>query len=203
MRWCRFIPHLYESISPMSPSSQAFLIEPMRLEDIPAVILLEQAAYGSHWYKKDYSYELERNRWAYYFVLRAPQVANRMVGQAGFWLVADQIHINTIVVLPQWRGLGLGHRLLITLLEQGQTLGAREATLEVRVSNRTALALYDQYQFKQVGYRKRYYSDNGEDALLLTTPAFTSPHFQTMLRRRKATLQQRLPQIIDKIAGLD
>jgi ribosomal-protein-alanine N-acetyltransferase len=115
-----------------------------------------------------------------------------IIGLAGFWLMADEAHISTIAVHPDWRGLGLGEWLLLSLIETAQTLNAQKATLEVRPSNQTALALYQKYHFEQVGRRPHYYSDNDEDALILTTPPLASLDYQTMLSQRQKALLQRL-----------
>jgi ribosomal-protein-alanine N-acetyltransferase len=126
--------------------------------------------------------------------------AETIIGLGGFWLIADQIHISTIAIHPNWRRLGLGEWMLITLLEEGLALGANIATLEVRPSNHTAILLYGKYDFREVGRRPRYYSDNSEDALIFTTPPLALPDYQAMFHQRKATLTQRLAQIdIDKV----
>ena len=166
-------------------------IEPMTLADIPQVVAVEQASYAMTWPQKAYDYELTKNRLAHYFVLRyLPR--SEVIGLAGIWLMADEAHISTIAVHPRWRGLGLGEWLLIHLLTEGRRLGATAATLEVRPSNRAALGLYHKYAFAEAGRRKRYYTDNGEDALILTTPALDLPDFQAMFARRQAALSQRL-----------
>ena len=190
-------------------------IEPMTPSDIPEVIAVERASYSMTWPQKAYDYELQQNELAHYYVLRfsnpqtntSPTLSSKhekistsdppttIIGLGGFWLIADQIHINTIAVHPTWRGLGLGEWLLITLLEAGQSLGAETATLEVRPSNHAAISLYRKYVFHQVGRRLRYYSDNGEDALIFTTPPLALPDYQAMLQQRKTTLFQQLAQI--------
>lgn len=186
----------------MTQPALPFHLEPMRPADIPEVVALEIAAYGPHWNRIDYPYELEGNRLAHYIVLRLPSLDNLLVGHAGFWLIADETHLNTIVVHPAWRRLGLSQWLLLTVIEQGQRLGARETTLEVRLSNQAAIALYQKFSFEQVGLRRRYYSDNGEDGLIMTTPPIDSPDYQTLLQQRKAALHLRLPALIDKIGQL-
>ncbi len=118
-----------------------------------------------------------------------------VIGLAGFWLMGDEAHISTIAIHPDWRGLGLGEWLLLTLIEVAQALDAQTATLEVRPSNYRALALYQKYQFDQVGRRPRYYSDNDEDALILTSPPLTLPDYQAMLIPQKIALFQRLAKI--------
>jgi ribosomal-protein-alanine N-acetyltransferase len=193
----------------------------MTLADIPAVTTIERASYSLTWPARAFDYELQHNDIAHYFVLRTslphpPGVnpsfgdshssdpkdqaspipgASSIIGLGGFWLLADEAHISTIAVQPEWRRLGLGEWLLLSLLEAGQTLGATVATLEVRPSNHNALALYQKYQFTQVGRRLRYYSDNDEDALILTTPPLALPDYQAMLAQRKVALFRRLVKI--------
>lgn len=173
--------------------------------DIPTAVAIEQAAYASVHPKKDYFHELERNQLAYYFVLRvASQVdrqrENRTVGVGGFWLMDTEIHIVTLAMEPGWQGLGLGELLLIALLDEGHELEADVATLEVRPSNQAAISLYKKYRFQEVGRRAGYYGNNGEDALILTSPLLRLPDYQAMLTKRKTKLLQRLAKIkIDKI----
>ena len=180
-----------------------FCIEPMRPSDIPQVIALEQTSYTTPWPQKAYDYELERNKLAHYFVLRTSppdsQTESDLIGLGGFWLMASEAHINTLAVHPSWRRLGLGEWLLQTLIEEAQALGATVATLEVRPSNHAALCLYQKYNFQEAGRRPGYYSDNGEDALILTTSPLSLLDYQAMLHQRKATLFQRLARInVDK-----
>lgn len=179
----------------------------MRPADIPQVMAVEQAAYTMPWPRKAYAYELEQNKLAHYFVLRTrPPVPTQttLIGLGGFWLMADEAHLMTLAIHPDWRRLGLGEWMLLFLLKKAQALGALVATLEVRPSNQTALALYHKYNFQEVGRRPRYYDDNHEDALILTTSALASLDYQAMLSQRQATLGQHLAQIkIDKKEELD
>lgn len=189
----------------MNDSDLPFVIEPMALDDIPQVVAVERASYTMTWPKKAYEYELTQNRLAHYVVLRLlvdrlpaldnpPPHRRPVIGLAGLWLMADEAHISTIAVLPCWRGLGLGERLLQTLLDRAMALDAVVATLEVRPSNQAARSLYRKYRFVEVGRRPRYYSDNQEDALILTSPPLAAPDYQTMLARRKAVICSRLKQ---------
>jgi [ribosomal protein S18]-alanine N-acetyltransferase len=190
-----------------------FNIEPMTVADIPAVVAIEHLSYSMTWPDRAYDYELQKNNLAHYFVLKtslvqppAPQqlIGNKpiespaIIGLGGFWLMADEVHISTIAVHPDWRGLGLGEWLLFHLLEAGQDLGAEVATLEVRPSNQPALSLYYKYGFEEVGCRPRYYTDNNEDALILTTPNLTLPDYQAILDQRRKALRQRLANLYDK-----
>jgi ribosomal-protein-alanine N-acetyltransferase len=119
-----------------------------------------------------------------------------IMGFAGMWLMVEEAHLVTIAVDPAHRRQGLGELLLVEMLELADRLGARAMTLEVRVSNLGAQALYRKYGFATQGLRKHYYSDNGEDALLMTTEPITSPAFQGRLQRLKLELQEKLGQAV-------
>jgi ribosomal-protein-alanine N-acetyltransferase len=125
----------------------------------------------------------------------APEEAEELesiVGYSGMWLMVDEAHITTIAVDPAYRSEGIGELLLLALLERAQDLGAGEATLECRVSNHIAQALYRKYTFHDAGIRKRYYSDDGEDALIMTSEPLVSPFFQDKLARNRSVLFDRL-----------
>lgn len=126
----------------------------------------------------------------------APTVKERIVGFAGMWLMLDEAHITTIGVKRDLRGLGLGELLFATLLEIAMTLGARRVTLEVRVSNYPAQALYRKYGFHEEGIRRRYYSDNNEDALIMWSDWLSSPEFQDRYRKMRAALDERLGDLV-------
>jgi ribosomal-protein-alanine N-acetyltransferase len=123
-------------------------------------------------------------------VAMPPEV--NILGYGGFWLLAGEAHISTIAVRPEWRRRGIGELLLVAMLERAVELGGDLATLEVRVSNVAAQSLYQKYGFAKVGLRPRYYSDRGEDALVMTTKHLTSAAFQSGFQRLKAELKQKL-----------
>ena len=109
----------------------------------------------------------------------------RLVGMAGIWMMVDEAHIVTIAVRRSHRHKGLGEWLLISLIDLSMQLRAKWVTLEVRQSNRTAQALYEKYGFTRAGTRMKYYSDNGEDALIMTTCELDSPAYLERLHRLK------------------
>jgi [ribosomal protein S18]-alanine N-acetyltransferase len=115
-----------------------------------------------------------------------------VVGYSGMWIMVDEAHITTIAVDPAYRSEGIGELLLLALLERAQDLGAAEATLECRMSNDVAQRLYRKYTFRDAGVRKRYYSDDGEDALIMTSEPLVSPIFQQVLARNRIVLFDRL-----------
>jgi len=160
-------------------------IEAMRPADIPEVQAIERASFASPWPPQAYRAELETNRLASYVVAR---VDERIVAYGGLWLMADEGHITTFAVHPAWRRRRIGERLLLAMLDLAVDRGAREATLEVRLSNLPARRLYEKYGFRPVGLRPRYYSDDGEDALIMTTETLSSPAMRTRLEALKAAI---------------
>jgi ribosomal-protein-alanine N-acetyltransferase len=160
----------------------------MTFDDLPAVHAIERASFAVPWPDDAYRNELTTNRLASYVVARAHDA---VVGFAGLWVMVDEAHITTFAVDPRWRRRGVGERLLLALLDLSVARRAREATLEVRLSNFPARRLYEKYGFRPVGIRPRYYSDNGEDALIMTTDPFGSPAMRDRLVALRAALDQR------------
>ncbi len=162
-----------------------FAIEPMTFDDLPAVQEIERLSFTTPWPPHAYRTELESNRLATYLVVR---VEGRVVAYAGMWLMVDEAHITTFAVHPSWRRRRIAERLLIALLELAVRRQAREATLEVRLSNIPARRLYEKFGFRPVGVRPRYYSDDNEDALIMTTETLDSPAMTARLERLRAEL---------------
>jgi [ribosomal protein S18]-alanine N-acetyltransferase len=106
--------------------------------------------------------------------------------------MSDEAHITTIAVDPNYQGHGIGELLLLGLIDRAKQIGARWLTLEVRVGNHVAQALYRKYTFKEMGVRRRYYSDNGEDALVMWTDPIESETFQKAVRLNRDALSRKL-----------
>jgi ribosomal-protein-alanine N-acetyltransferase len=106
--------------------------------------------------------------------------------------MTDEAHVTTIASAPNMRGRGVGEFLLVALIHRGIETGARWMTLEVRASNAVAQSLYRKYTFKEMGVRRRYYSDNGEDALVMWTDALDADSFQTAFEQNERKLADRL-----------
>lgn len=115
-----------------------------------------------------------------------------LVGYAGLWLNVDEAHITTIAVAPEYRGRGIGELLLNGLIDQALELNTDMLTLEVRVSNIVAQQLYLKYGFRPSGTRARYYTDNGEDALIMWTDSMRSAAYRNHLRQLREQLFERL-----------
>src|SRR5689334_1535319 len=160
-------------------------IESMRLEDLDDVQAIEEASFTTPWPPNAYRSELMTNRLASYLVGR---VDGRIVAYGGMWLMVDEAHITTFAVHPGWRRQRIGERLLLAFMDLARDRHAREATLEVRLSNLAARRLYEKYGFRPVGLRPRYYSDNNEDALIMTTDPLDDRAFRARIERLRVAL---------------
>ncbi len=162
--------------------------------DVPAVMAVERASYSAGWPATAFERELTQNAMARYIVLREGP-GGPVLGFGGLWLMVDEAHVVTVAILPTERRRGFGgiivHGLLALAIEHQMAL----ATLEVRVSNEAARALYRGYGFYEVGTRKRYYSDNHEDAVIMTTEDIQSDAFQRRLDERAERHISRYPGI--------
>ncbi|HEU0073804.1 MAG TPA: ribosomal protein S18-alanine N-acetyltransferase, partial [Dehalococcoidia bacterium] len=100
-----------------------------------------------------------------------------IIGYVGIWLMVDQAHIVAIAIREEYRRQGLGELLLAEAVEMALSNGQESVTLEVRRSNESAQALYEKFRFLKVGVRRRYYTDNKEDALIMTTPPINTDSY--------------------------
>jgi ribosomal-protein-alanine N-acetyltransferase len=136
----------------------------MTLQDLDRIIEIEQLSFTLPWSRSSFYQELTNNPYARYIVL---EYDGQVIGYCGMWLVMDEAHITNIAVLPQFRGKKLGEALMRQAMALAREEGAKTMTLEVRVSNVVAQSLYRKLGFLNGGIRKRYYSDNQEDALVM------------------------------------
>jgi [ribosomal protein S18]-alanine N-acetyltransferase len=115
-----------------------------------------------------------------------------IIGFAGLWLMVDEAHVTTIALHPRYRGHGLGELMLSSLIQIAYNISARTVTLEVRVTNHVAQNLYRKYGFQEAGVRRRYYSDNNEDALIMWTEPIHSTQFIERYEKLRESLAERL-----------
>ena len=139
-------------------------IRRMALSDVDDVQAIEKGCFSAPWSRNSFIQEITENKCARYLVV---EYQNHVIAYAGMWLVIDEAHITNIAVHPAFRGKGVGERITRALMEAAQELGIRYMTLEVRRSNQIAQALYRKLGFVGVGFRKKYYEDNQEDALIM------------------------------------
>ena len=138
-------------------------IRAMQKKDVNDVHRIELLSFRSPWSKASIASELN-NKFAHYLVAERD---GKLIGYCGMWVLFDECHITNIAVDPAERRAGVGKSLLLAAMEVGDYYGATSMTLEVRETNRVARDMYRKFDFEQQGYRRRYYSDTGEGALLL------------------------------------
>jgi ribosomal-protein-alanine N-acetyltransferase len=153
----------------------------MEPRDLPAVIALDKQSFTLPWPESSFQFEVEKNQAARCWVAELPGQTPIIVGMIVVWLILDEVHIATIAVDPAKRGLHIGQRLLAYTLLDGIAKGAIKSFLEVRRGNQAARALYKKFGFQEVGVRKKYYSDNGEDAILLNLDPIDPNLLKTLL----------------------
>ncbi|WP_242225281.1 ribosomal protein S18-alanine N-acetyltransferase [Bacillus cereus group sp. BfR-BA-01380] len=136
----------------------------MKEEDIPQIVAIEETSFATPWTAEAFERELNMNEYAHYVVL---ETEDGILGYCGLWVILDESHITNIAILPQYRGQRLGEALLQEVMNKARALGGSTMTLEVRVSNEVAKKLYRKFGFQNGGIRKRYYTDNYEDGLVM------------------------------------
>ncbi|MDP9235847.1 MAG: ribosomal protein S18-alanine N-acetyltransferase [Chloroflexota bacterium] len=183
-------------------------LRPMSADDIAQVADIERESFPAMWPQTAYRRELT-NQIARYVVITelrddarrqepqqhaglfgalrrivssdAPPAPEHLLGFIGIWLMVGEAHIVTVAVRQDYRRMGIGGRLLIAAIEQASAYDQELVTLEVRASNDAAQRMYEKYGFMRAGVRKRYYTDNNEDAVIMTTPEIASPTYRALL----------------------
>lgn len=152
-------------------------INRMQKSDVDNVIDIEKDAYGDHhWSKESFLNEIS-NDLAHYF--SAFDENGNLVGYAGSWQILEEAHITNIAVAKEFRRNKIGEKLLRKIIDSCYENKIKYITLEVRVSNKPAISLYEKYGFKSFGMRKGYYQDNNEDALIMWTENIFYDKFKT------------------------
>jgi [ribosomal protein S18]-alanine N-acetyltransferase len=169
-------------------------IAAMTSADIRAVLRIEALSFSSAWPPSAFHSELNDNKLAHYFVGRLPQAdgSGEVVAYGGIWVILDDAHITTIAVHPDWRGRRYGEQLVVHLLHESIQRGASWITLEARESNEIAQTLYRKYGFTTVATRRAYYSDNGENAVVMWAGNLRGELYRNRLATLEAALDRKL-----------
>jgi ribosomal-protein-alanine N-acetyltransferase len=138
-------------------------IEPMDINSIEEVLEISELSFPIPWSRKSFEQELS-NVFANYFVAK---LDTKVIGYGGMWIIIDEGHITNIAVHPKYRNQGVGDSILNKMIYTCNEKKVIAMTLEVRVSNMAAQKLYAKYGFNSEGVRKKYYEDNGEDAIIM------------------------------------
>lgn len=152
-------------VSFMTANELSISFRKMTLEDIDMIMEVEKSAFSLPWSRDAFINEIINNTFATYFVATTHE--NEVIGYCGAWLIIDEAHITNIALLPDYRGKKIGEALLAKMMDYSRERGCRAMTLEVRVTNFVAQKLYRKLGFLSGGIRKGYYTDNGEDALVM------------------------------------
>jgi [ribosomal protein S18]-alanine N-acetyltransferase len=169
---------------------QQLALELMREADIATVQEIERAIFSTPWPRNAYYRELASRSSAHYLVLRQEGPVEMpagiqgsdfdpsIVGYGGMWRMYDEAHVTTIGVRQDLQHRGHGRVLFAGLVQAAYDMGAKWVTLEVRTSNENAMKMYEAFGFKVIGRRKGYYTDNGEDAIVMWSDSIHSPRFR-------------------------
>ncbi|HUY74547.1 MAG TPA: ribosomal protein S18-alanine N-acetyltransferase [Candidatus Dormibacteraeota bacterium] len=169
---------------------QQLAIELMRESDVNTVQEIEREIFATPWPRNAYYRELASRSSAHYVVLRQegldtrpPEVRSSdfdptIVGYGGMWRMYDEAHVTTIGVRHDLHHHGYGRILFAGLVQAAYDMGAKWVTLEVRTTNDNAMRMYEGFGFKVIGRRKGYYTDNGEDAIVMWSDSIHSPRFR-------------------------
>lgn len=196
-------------------------LRPMGAEDIAQVMDIERESFPAMWPQTAYRRELT-NKIARYLVLTEvpddeppepdtgvlatfrrlvgaapgqPSSGERLLGFIGLWLMVGEAHIVTVAVRGASRRMGIGERLLLAGIDLAVESHQELLTLEVRASNEAAQRLYEKYHFARVGVRRRYYTDNNEDGVIMTTPDLLAPHYQALVAGLREQHRARHPDL--------
>ena len=164
-------------------------IEPMQKDYLDEVMVVEEKAYGPHhWSKESFFNELNSELAKYYCAFNEK---GELTGYAGCWQILEEAHITNIAVSPDYRRQHIGEALLTTIIESSRKAMVKYITLEVRVSNAPAIALYEKYGFKSLGVRKGYYQNNDEDALIMWTENIFYDKFKSIYEQNLKILNEK------------
>lgn len=189
-----------------------YILRPMRTADIQQVMVIDRAAFPSPWSASIYHYEVTQNPLSTMVTLclaedntasssGLPRLVARLLGRpgvpggavigyGGFWFSHEEAHVSTIAVMPVYQGRGLGELLLLAMIRRGLALGAAALSLEVRISNARAIALYKKHEFTPHGVKRQYYRDNREDAYDMRVDPIPSGYAQRAAARWSAVVER-------------
>jgi ribosomal-protein-alanine N-acetyltransferase len=172
---------------------QQLALELMREADVNTVQEIEREIFATPWPRNAYYRELASRASAHYVILRhegmvegielpkhfrSPDLDPTIVGYGGMWRMYDEAHVTTIGVRRDLQHHGYGRILFAGLVQASYDMGAKWITLEVRTTNDNAMKMYEGFAFKVIGRRKGYYTDNGEDAIVMWSDSIHSPRFR-------------------------
>lgn len=169
-------------------------LEPLTVDWLPAVLELDQVSLGQLWSAEGYLREIDSPNSDLLVLRQIDGEAPGLIALGCAWAILEEAHITILAVQPHFQRQGLGQAMLWALLDAAYHRHLERATLEVRVSNEPAIALYQKFGFREAGKRKRYYQDTGEDALVMWRGGIHHPDFPALLQQWQTTVGDRLQQ---------
>lgn len=174
---------------------RCLILKPLTPDLLPAALELDRLSLGNLWSADAYLREIESpNSDLLVFIGDEPTKFDSLPALGCSWAILEEAHITIVAVHPDYLRQGLGQAMLLALLVAAYQRGLERATLEVRVSNQAAIALYEKFGFRQAGLRKRYYQDTGEDALVMWRGGIHHPEFPKLLEQWQSQVHDRLSQ---------
>jgi len=169
-------------------------LHPLTEALLPQALTLDQQCFGGLWTNEGYRREIASPNSKLLVFLAEPELptASKVVALGCYWAILEEAHITIVAVDPAHRRSGLGQAMVWVLLNSAHRRGLERATLEVRASNESAIALYSKFGFQIAGQRKRYYQDNGEDALILWRGGLHKPEYRQELVNQWEKTRDRL-----------
>jgi len=164
------------------------IIRDMSPSDLEAVMALEREIFPTPWTREIFEYEIRSKERALYLVV---EVRGEIVGYLGAQVLGDEIHLTNMALAPGLRRRGIGTALLLECLHRGMKQDARWMTLEVRENNPEAREFYRCFGFRDMGLRKNYYVDTGEDAVIMASRDLQGRYFQELLAGIEAELARK------------
>jgi [ribosomal protein S18]-alanine N-acetyltransferase len=174
-------------VSELYPEPGAVDVVPMRRRHLRGVLRIENQNNRKGWSLGLFMSELAQAEGRIYVVAK---VRGAVVGFAGVLFADTDAHVTTVSVDPSWQRRGIATRLVLVLARQAVSRGAEALTLEVRGSNDAALSLYRRFGFAPVGVRKSYYSDTGEDAVVMWATDADKSEYSARLDAIEALLSE-------------
>jgi [ribosomal protein S18]-alanine N-acetyltransferase len=177
------------------------VIRSATIQHIPAIVTLDRLCFGELWTADGYAREINSSN-SDLFILTVVDVAEatdrisqkraKVIGIGCMWSILEEAHITLLGIHPDYQRQGLGKFLLVKFLQAATNRQLTRATLEVRTSNRPAIALYEALGFRHAGIRRKYYAKTGEDALILWRSGLNHPKFAQKLNEWERESRERL-----------
>ena len=158
---------------------KSLFVKNATLQEVPEILALDKICFGGIWSEAGYKREIDspNSFILLLFLNRDNNKTTQLIGLGCLWSIVEEAHITLLGIHPDYHRQGLGQLLLTFLLENAVARKLERATLEVKITNFAAIALYQKFGFKIAGRRKNYYPKTKEDAFILWRTGLEKPEF--------------------------